>query len=87
MVHTTEVETHLRRLVWRWGDGDSDWLTFGLTRMHFGDRCAMCGLEVAKTKVAELGQDINSDAVTMIKMTYVNDGSGGGSKSTVDRLV
>ena len=49
VVHTTEQETHLRRLVWRWGDEQSNWLTFGLTRMHFGDRCAMCGLEVAKT--------------------------------------
>ena len=44
--------------------------------MHFGDRCAMCGLEVAKTKVAELGKDIDSEAVAMIKMTYVDDGSG-----------
>ena len=39
---------HLRRLVWRWGDEDTDWLSFSLTRMHFGDRCAMCGLEVTK---------------------------------------
>ena len=87
VVHTTEVETHLHRLVWRWGDNQADWLTFGLTRMHFGDRCAMCGLEVAKTKVAELGKDIDSKAVNMIKLTYVDDGAGGGSKETVDRLV
>jgi hypothetical protein len=24
VVHTTEVETHLRRLVWRWGDNQAD---------------------------------------------------------------
>ena len=87
VVHTTEQETHLCRLVWRWGDEHSDWQTFGLTHMHFGDRCAMCGLEVAKTKVADLGKNIDPAAVDMIKMTYVDDGSGGGTKETVDRLI
>ena len=86
-VHTTEQETHLRRLVWRWGYDQSDWLSFSLTRMHFGDRYAMCGLEVSKTKVADLGQHIDSEAVAMIKMTYVDDGSGGGTTQTVDRLI
>ena len=42
VVHTTEQELHLRRQVWRWGDEDSNWLTFGITRMYYGDRCAMC---------------------------------------------
>ena len=55
--------------------------------MHFEDRCAMCGLEVAKTKVADLGKNIDPAAVDMIKMTYVDDGSGGGTKETVDRLI
>ena len=87
VVHTTEQETHLRRLVWRWGDDQSDWLTFSLTHMHFGDRCPMCGLEVAKTKVADLGKHINPEAVPMIKLTYVDDGSGGGTTETVDRLI
>ena len=86
-MHTTNQELHLRRLVWRWGDDQSDWLTFGLTRMHLGDRCAMCGLEVSKVKVADLGQDISLEAVALIKMTYVDDGSGGGTMDTVDRLI
>ena len=34
---------------------------------NFGDRCAMCGLEVAKAKVADLGQDIDPEDVAMIK--------------------
>ena len=87
VVHTTEQELHLRRLVWRWGDDDTDWLTFSLTRMLFGDRCAMCGLEVAKAKVADLGNSIDPEFVVMIKKTYVDDGSGGGSKDTVNRLI
>ena len=47
----------------------------------------MCGLEVAKAKVADPGQDIDPDAVAMIKKTYVDDGSGGGTSDTVDRLI
>ena len=44
----------------------------------------MCGLEVAKAKVADLGNSI--EAVLMIRKTYVDDGSWGGAKETVDRL-
>ena len=84
IVHTTEQELHHHRLVWRSGDDDKNWLTFGLTRMHSGDRCAVCGLEVAKAKVAELGNTIDPEAVVMIKKTYVDDGLGGGTKNTVD---
>ena len=74
-VHTKGQELHLRRLVWRWGDKETNWLTFGLTRMHFGDNCAMCGLEVEKTKVADLGNSIDLEALLMIKKTYVDNGS------------
>ena len=47
----------------------------------------MCGLEVAKAKVADLRTSIDPEAVLMIKKTYVDDGSGGGAKETVDRLI
>ena len=87
VVHTFDEELHMRRLVWRWGETDKDWVTYGFTRMHFGDRPAMCGLEVAKHKTADLGTDIDPEAVVMIKRGYVDDGSGGGTKETVDRLM
>ena len=86
-MQTTDQELHLRRLVWRWGDDQSDWLTFGVTHMHFRDRCEMCSLEVAEAKVADLGQDIDPEAVAMMKMTYMDDGSGGGTMDTIDRLI
>ena len=86
-IHTFNEELHCRRLVWRWGDQDADWITYGFTRMHFGNRPAMCGLEVAKSKLADLGYTIDPEAALMIKKGYVDDGTGGGSKATVDWLI
>ena len=36
---------------WRWGEEKDDWKTYSITRMNYGDQCAMCGLEVSKVKV------------------------------------
>ena len=55
--------------------------------MHFGDRPAAIGLDVAKKLVAEAGKEIDSEAVEMIKRDYVDDGFGGGTEATVDRLM
>ena len=60
---------------------------FGIDRMHFGDRPAAIGLEVAKNLVAVSGRDIDSAAVDMIKRDYVVDVFGGGSEEDVDRLM
>ena len=53
-VHTYPEEMHMRRLVWRY-DEDEPCRIFGIDRMHFGDRPAAAGLEVAKKKVTDLG--------------------------------
>ena len=55
--------------------------------MHFGDRPAACGLEVAKHMVADLGKMIDPDASEMIKKGYVDDNIAGGDEAAVDRLV
>ena len=68
VVRTFIEELHMRRLVWRWGRGEGNWETYGFTRMHFGDRPAMAGLEVAKHKVADLGAALDPFAAQMIKM-------------------
>ena len=44
--------------------------------MHFGDRPAAIGLDVAKRRVAEAGREIDSKAVDMIMRDYVDDGFG-----------
>ena len=86
-VVTFPEEKHARRLLWRWGNKNAPWSTFGIDRMHFGDRPAMCGLENAKVLVADAGKEIDEDAACMIKRGYVDDCAGGGSKATVDRLI
>ena len=70
-----------------WGEEEANWKKFGFTRMQYGNCFAMCGQEVAKLKLADLGVSIDQEAVQMIKIRYVDDGSGGGYQDTVDRLV
>ena len=66
--HVTPV--HMHRLVWRYNK-DEDWKIYGINRMHFGDRPAAAGLEVAKKKVAELGREIDSQTADIITLGYV----------------
>ena len=55
--------------------------------MHFGDRPAAAGLEVAKKKVAELGRNIDSQTADIIMRGYVDDGLGGGEEYVVKKLI
>ena len=82
-----EQDLHLRRVVWRCVDEELEWKTYGFARLHFWDHYAICGLEVAMSKVENLGESIDPEAVKMIKKTYVDDGSGAGSKDAVNRLL
>ena len=86
-VKTFLEELHCRRLVWRWGNGEEEWKIYGFLAMHFGDRCAGCGLEVAKEMVADAGKDIDEETCEMIKKIYVDDGAGGGEEEVVEKLI
>ena len=56
---------------------------YGINRMHFGDKCAAIGLDIAKKKVARAGKDIDEAAITKIEKDYVDDGFGGGSNEEI----
>ena len=86
-VVTFPEEMHMRRLVWRWGCQDQEWKTYGITRMHFGDVVAMCGLDVSLKRVAEAGRKVDPEAAEMLAHGYVDDGLGGGDEATVDKLI
>ena len=60
---------------------------YGINRMHFGDKCAAIGLDVAKKKVTIAGNDIDEATVLMIEHDYVDDGFGGGSNDDIVRLM
>merc|ERR1711867_258098 len=85
-VYTFPEEMHMRRLVWRYAE-DEPWRIFGIDRMHFGDRPAATGLEVAKKKVAELGKQVDEQTADIITRGYVDDGFGGGPEYVVQKLI
>ena len=86
-MRTGIVERHLRRFVWRFSE-QKEWQDFAIDRVHFGDVPAACQLEVSKMKVANLGRDIDNQAVDkIIADTYVDDGVSGGSPAEVKRMV
>ena len=85
-VLTYPEEMHMRHLVWRYKK-DEDWKIYGINRMHFGDRPAAAGLEVAKKKVAELGREIDSQTADIITRGYVDNGLGGGEEYVVKKLI
>merc|ERR1711872_313854 len=76
----------MRCLVWRY-DKDKPWRIFGIDRMHFGDRPAAAGLEVAKKKVAELGKQVDEQTAEIITRGYVDDGLGGGPEYVMQKLI
>ena len=53
--------------------------------MNFGDRVTTTALEVAKRKVADIGEAIDLAAAAMIKKGYSDDGVAGGTKQDVTR--
>merc|ERR1712121_20306 len=85
-VLTYPEEMHMRRMVWRESE-DKPWKTYGINRMHFGDRPAAAGLEVAKKKVAEYGRSVDDQTADIIMRGYVDDGLGGGEEEVVKKLI
>ena len=65
----------------------SDWKIFGYNVVTFGDQVAGLVLELVKSQAADLGQKIDMEASEQIRRhTYVDDGTGGGSREQVDRF-
>ena len=87
-LRTGEVEKHLRRVVWRYGNLESSWRVFGFSTVSFGDKPAGAMLEIAIKKVAELNKHIDSVAASRIQDDrYVDDFASGGSSAEVSRFV
>ena len=86
-IHTGPFERNLRRIVWRFSPSDP-WMDLAFDKVHFGDLCAACQLEVGVGKTAECGRDINPKAADKLKDDrYVDDGLTGGSTDEVKQLV
>ena len=73
-IHTTEPEKHMRRLLWRFGNVNEKFKTYGVNRVMFGDRPAAAICSVAIRETAEIYKSIDEDAAEKIKNdTYVDD--------------
>ena len=86
-IATGEVEKHVRRILWRWGDTTASWQVLAYAVVTFGDQIAGLILELVKTMAAEMGKEIDAEASHQIaRKTYVDDGAGGGSREQVERF-
>ena len=85
---TGELEKHVRRVCWRYGNSSGRWRTFGFKTVSFGDRPAASFLEIAIRRTAEMHQSIDPLASARIKEDrYVDDLSTGGSPMEVARFM
>ena len=86
-IYTGELEKHVRRILWRWGDTTASWQILAYVVVTFGDQIAGLILELVKKLAAELGLEIDAEACHQIaRKTYVDDGAGGGSRAQVERF-
>ena len=85
-IHTSSTELHLRRFYYR-SRSEDNWDTYAYTRATFGDLTAGLLLEIAKHKVANLGEELDPLAAKQLKeFFYIDDGILGGSCEEVERM-
>ena len=85
-IHTGDMELHLRRFLFCASTKES-WEDYAFTRARFGDLAAGLILEVAKRRVAELGQKIDPMAARQLQLySYVDDSLMGGSREDAERM-
>ena len=67
-------ERHCRRLIWRFGKKDEDFIIFGFNVVTYGDRPASTILEVVKRVMEELGVEIDEETARLMgEASYVDD--------------
>ena len=87
-IHTTEVEKHLRRVVFRFFNKDEKPKVYGPTRVMFGDRPAAAISSICIRETAEIYQHVDEEAARIIKEDmYVDDlASGAETEADIARL-
>ena len=63
-IGTGQVEKHVRRIVWRWGEIDRPWEILAYNVVTFGDQIGGLILELVKSLAANFGQQIDPEAST-----------------------
>ena len=84
---TGELEKHVRRVVWRFGDSSKEWRYFAFQTVSFGDKPAGVYLNIVINKTADRFENIDPEAALKIKNDrYADDLLTGGSPELVNRL-
>ena len=84
---TGALEMHLRRVVWRYGQSDSEWRHFGYATVSFGDKPAGVFLDIVINDTAERFKQTDLRTAQKIKDDrYVDDVATGGSPSEVAKM-
>merc|ERR1712105_419046 len=89
---------HLRRLWFRQDPKHEEWKVYGFNCVQFGDKPAAALMTIAIERAAEtyeeVAKDINlpiqevkDDSKKLLEDTYVDDGTTGGNKKEVQRLI
>ena len=85
---TTITEKFLRLVVWRMGETEEDWQTWGFVRVAFGDLPASVLLELVKEIAAKAGAAIDEETAKKIfEDSYVDDNLSGGSPEQVEKMI
>ena len=84
---TGQLEKHIRRVVWRWGDREQDWRTFTFVAVSFWDRPAATLLHNCVNLCFTLCQEIGVMAAERVKRDNImNDIITGGTAEEVKRF-
>merc|ERR1712030_80592 len=97
-IKTGLVEKHLRRLWFRQDPKHEEWKVYGFNCVQFGDKPAAALMTIAIERAAETYeevakdlnlsiQDVKDDSKKLLEDTYVDNGTTGGSKKEVQRMI
>ena len=96
-IRTGMVKKHLRRL-WFHFNPQEDWKIYGFNCIQFGDRSAATLMTIAVEKAANSYEavaeklnlpvnEVKEDSKKLLQDTYVDDGTTGGSRRQVKRML
>ena len=87
-LRTGEIEKHVRRVVWRFGDQSKPLRIFAYFTVSFRDKPAAVFLEIVIRKTAEMFWEIDPEGASKIIMDrYVDDFATGGFMHQISRFV
>jgi hypothetical protein len=77
-VEADESAQHVRRILWRFGEGSREPTIFVTTRVNYGDRSAGCiAIAAVRETASRFGEGREEAAWFLKNRTYVDDATGG----------